>query len=1021
MDLHEYVMQAKSNEQIVVQPRLGVPDPREMASRLGALAKLRAPVVGTLTVDSYTRVGDLAGARDAWSRGDSLNGFPLAMHPPEIVRWVLGHAGTMPVQVRHGSADPRTVLRAARANGLDISEGGPVSYCLPYSRMPLAQAVEYWREGVQNFAEPIDALSRPHMETFGGCMLGQLCPPSLLIALSVLEAIFFEKCGIESLSLSYAEQGHWDQDIEALQSLRALAKQYLSPETATHIVQYSYMGVYPRTQRGALGLAAESARKARLGGAEQLIIKTVAKAHRLPTLSENISALEHASTAAATQKESAVKAETQVYAEAVMIIDSVLDVHEDIGRALVLSFERGLLDVPFCLHPDNANRARSTIAEDGRIVWSDTAGTALPKVRNAKALTSGKLMDALNRVAERFDNSTDQHSVLFVGCGPRNLSVLERLATRARTYRAEMPNLKILVVEPFEHGAGRIWRTNQPRELLMNTVCQEVTMFSGPRVSERDEPGAGRSLDEWWCEEHPESYCGGNAYAPRGLYGEYLAHVYEVCKASLQPRFEFEQISDSVDRLTKSGGVWTAMLRGGARLLTDTVVLGTGHPHARPIDNESANGANKENSRHGDSAADVSIEQILPGEEVALVGLGLSFYDLVARLTVGRGGEYVRLRDGSFKYKRSGKEPRILGLSRSGLPIPARGRNEKRAISSFEPLIFTQASVMGLPLTQAMHLLELEVSAEYMAHFVPDPRAFRAQISSHSADMTSTKLEHIAKGMGADGDSLPHLRHLARPFEGEIFSSVGEWEARVRQAILSDIDCAQEGNVSNALKSALDVIRDVRGILRTYIEESALTASERAEFEAIWAPTLSLISTGPPVDRSRELLALMDAGVVALAPPGTWLENDENGKLLLCADTLPGYRRHVDHSIDARVPKAVWPSDRVDLIGNMLAGGFVRLWRHVDGTGSFAPGGLDVTGDHRGVDANGSPDDSLLIVGIPTEGRRWFTQVGSGRPGPWGDFASRADSLAGAVITRAFMSYRSGRTGDPLVQLEVLG
>jgi methylaspartate mutase epsilon subunit len=33
-------------------------------------------------------------------------------------------------------------------------------------------------------------------------------------------------------------------------------------------------------------------------------------------------------------------------------------------------------------------------------------------------------------------------------------------------------------------------------------------------------------------------------------------------------------------------------------------------------------------------------------------------------------------------------------------------------------------------------------------------------------------------------------------------------------------------------------------------------------------------------------------------------------------------------------------------------------------------------------------------LGIPSEGQRWFMQVGSARPGPWTDFTGDADAIA---------------------------
>src|SRR5262249_20944100 len=126
----------------------------------------------------------------------------------------------------------------------------------------------------------------------------QLCPPSLLIAITVLECIFFRAHGLRSVSLSYAQQTSQSQDIEALSALRILAAEYLS-DMDWHVVLYTYMGVYPASRDGALRLLCDSAELAVRGDAARLIVKTSAEATRVPTVAENIEALELAGAVAA--------------------------------------------------------------------------------------------------------------------------------------------------------------------------------------------------------------------------------------------------------------------------------------------------------------------------------------------------------------------------------------------------------------------------------------------------------------------------------------------------------------------------------------------------------------------------------------------------------------------------------------------------------------------------------------------------------------------------------------------------
>jgi methylaspartate mutase epsilon subunit len=395
---------------LVVQPRMGFADPAKMRAGLIATKYARACTVGTITLDSYTRVGDQAAVRAALARGDELNGYPIVGHGAAITGSVTDGVADrdFPIQVRHGSADPRAIVTALLEAGLDATEGGPVSYCLPYSRTPLARSVEHWRESCDLLAAARTAEREPHLETFGGCMMGQLCPPALLIALSVLEGLFFVQHGLRSISLSYAQQTSAEQDAEAVTALARLTAELL-PDVESHIVIYSYMGVYPCTRAGAQRLLAESARLAVATGAARLIVKTTAEAFRIPTIEENVLALEEASLASATLTTStASTADTGIYAQARALISAVLDLADDIGRALLLAFSRGYLDVPYCLHPDNAGRTRGYLDSAGRLQWQRIGSMPIRRLAEVPAqtrMTSAGLLHSLSFVQNKFDHA----------------------------------------------------------------------------------------------------------------------------------------------------------------------------------------------------------------------------------------------------------------------------------------------------------------------------------------------------------------------------------------------------------------------------------------------------------------------------------------------------------------------------------------------------------------------------------------------------------------------------------------
>jgi methylaspartate mutase epsilon subunit len=407
-----FVARAHQAGHLVVQPRMGMSNPRTMRAGLLATKRAMATTVGTITLDSYTRMGDHERARAAVASGVELNGYPIVAHDVATTAGMLeGLAGPdFPVQIRHGCPLPEEIFGALMDAGLHATEGGPVSYCLPYSRAPLDASIRSWARSCELLAGLAETGVEPHLETFGGCMMGQLCPPGLLIAMSVLEGLFFRQHGLRSISLSYAQQTSPDQDAEAVLALRRLAAEWL-PGVDSHVVIYAYMGVYPRTSGGATALLADAARLAVRTGTARLIVKTVAEAYRISSIADNVSALEAAAAAAAAEQHGPPARDaddTGIYAEARALIEAVVNLRPDVGRALADAFRSGYLDIPYCLHPDNARRTRSYIDLTGRLRWSDIGSMPIRQVvrpAGSGELTSDGLLASLSYMRRRYDDA----------------------------------------------------------------------------------------------------------------------------------------------------------------------------------------------------------------------------------------------------------------------------------------------------------------------------------------------------------------------------------------------------------------------------------------------------------------------------------------------------------------------------------------------------------------------------------------------------------------------------------------
>ena len=81
-----FVADAAAAGQLVVQPRMGFSDPDRMRHGLQRTKFAAACTVGTLTLDSYTRLGDHAAVRGALAEGIRLNGYPIVDQPAGVTR-----------------------------------------------------------------------------------------------------------------------------------------------------------------------------------------------------------------------------------------------------------------------------------------------------------------------------------------------------------------------------------------------------------------------------------------------------------------------------------------------------------------------------------------------------------------------------------------------------------------------------------------------------------------------------------------------------------------------------------------------------------------------------------------------------------------------------------------------------------------------------------------------------------------------------------------------------------------------
>jgi uncharacterized NAD(P)/FAD-binding protein YdhS len=626
--------------------------------------------------------------------------------------------------------------------------------------------------------------------------------------------------------------------------------------------------------------------------------------------------------------------------------------------------------------------------------------------------------------------------ICIVGAGPRGLSVLERLCANERRSRS-YSTVTAHVVDSAPAGAGAVWRADQSRHLLTNTVASQITVFTDDSAQIDGPIEPGPSLYDWAASlallGAPGDYDAEvlaearalepNSYPSRAFYGLYLRDAFERIVAEapkhLTVRVHRSRAVAIADTHGVAGGPQGIRLADGTRLnKLDAVVLAQGHLPARlpPREARTASLARIHHLTYVTPAnpADVDLSAIQPDRPVLLRGLGLNFFDYLALLTTGRGGTFVR--DGErLTYRPSGREPRMYASSRRGVPHHARGENEKGAFGRHTARVLTPAVIAGLRDrvaaggrvrfdTDVWPLIAREVEGVYYGTLF-ESRGLRTTGQELLERYLSLPVGHdpgaLLDAYGVEADDRWNWERLERPTLGRRFADRGEYRAWLLEHLARDVAHARAGNVSDPLKAALDVLRDLRNEIRMVVDHGGLAgASHRDDLYGWYTPLNAYLSIGPPVSRIEELIALIEGGVLEMLGPGTQFRLDINDPAFVAeSELVAGAPVRAATLIEARLPEADLRCTGDPLLRHMLETDQCSSYRVPDPHATdHETGGLAVTGrPYRVVDARGNAHPRRFAYGVPTESVHWVTAAGI-RPGVDSVTLGDSDAIARAVL-----------------------
>jgi hypothetical protein len=545
--------------------------------------------------------------------------------------------------------------------------------------------------------------------------------------------------------------------------------------------------------------------------------------------------------------------------------------------------------------------------------------------------------------------------IAVVGVGPRGLSVLERVISLTR---AAGPPVELLLIEPGELGSG-VHQPCQPDYLLLNTIASQLTIFSDEKMT----PGApvtlGPSFIAWCRRLYPATRF--DDFLPRRMLAEYLRWAAGELLRQVPERLTVRHLVAVASSVAPDRAGALVTLEDGGTVRADLAIVTTGHGlPARAVPDD---------GREIGTPYPLpdQVERIPPGRTVAVIGAGLTAMDVLAALTVGRGGEFTP--DG---YRPSGREPVIVLVSRQGWLPCAR-----------------PAVAEGRRVAPARHLTP-EAIARLRASTADGRLDFRTDVEP----LILREARWRMRG-SATPEQLRAVHALLRPGEQDMVASYQAYIAELVRRARADLAEAELGLGVSPVKDGLEVLRDCRESLRAALDPPGLTDKSHDYFMTTYAPQVNRIVIGPQKERLAELLALIASGVVVPAPgPASALVRTEGGWMVKSTRLRQPHRIMADVVVSAHLS---WPATEpnIDPVAASL-----RAWA------TAGPGGTPR------LDRDGfvvpPPGDramrSVAVFGPPAEGASYYNHYVPS-PGTWSRALTDLDRVLAPALESPFVDW----------------
>ena len=486
-------------------------------------------------------------------------------------------------------------------------------------------------------------------------------------------------------------------------------------------------------------------------------------------------------------------------------------------------------------------------------------------------------------------------SVIVIGAGPRGAGWLERFVENQR--QLGVSDVTVHLVDPFPPGPGRIWRYDQSPLLKLNSLAEDVTMFTDESSTIEGPVVAGPSLAEWARDVRAGiiddvtttderlaaelAVLGPKSFPTRRLQSLYLDWFHRRTLGRLPAGTTVVTHRDravAVDDLPD--GRQRVELASGGGIVGDLVVHALGHSGSEPPAESAGLAAFAD--RHGlfylppSYTADTDLSALGAGEPLIVRGLGLSAVDLLVLLGEGRGGRFERSAAGErLRYVPSGREPRILIGSRRGIPyhskITSTLAGTRPVARYFTPDIAAGLATDTPALDFTEHvwpLIAKEMLHGYYAELFTGHRS-RVLVSWEEfadrfdpLDPFGDDLRALAAETVIDPGDRLDLDRFDRPLAGVGTVSTDDLQTTIRAYIENDMARRALPEHSATLGLFQSLLQSLFAFVGISDSPNWTALSRERDLDGWWFGFFSYVASGPPGPRLEEILALSEAGVV---------------------------------------------------------------------------------------------------------------------------------------------------------------